>query len=451
MSVYDHPSTLQLAGHAADPAIGQHLAACVACRVRAARLWHELAPGEPADDAVARILEASSPGPAILASFSAERDAGPPRPGDIWRIGRDEPILGWVRQVFGDAIDIIPVVLDIELADQESVFLPPESTPLGMPLALLTGIRGHVGPRALLQRIGYVHAFAAVKEVMAAARDGRMPNGVAVGPPIASDDDQRVEYRQVVADLLADLAPDTWTDDGPPGSELTELLSAELSLLNSSAQVRPISLHREPVSTAISLFPCARVTYLDTSLTVAALAGASLEEVLRSPSALAGACLNVARLEPDAGAIAVTGRVPGGLDWSAVVLKVADLRAAYETPTGRKMAPRIAREPLPVIDAVMKYLDGQAPAWEVTEPVTTRIDGIDIAGLAGRSAADAVANVRVQYRRARTPAKKSAGDRLPGDLAARLADGIEAILAGEPADRVLDQLAGPDQTERGDG
>jgi hypothetical protein len=99
----------------------------------------------------------------------------------------------------------------------------------------------------------------------------------------------------------------------------------------------------------------------------------------------------------------------------------------------------------------MKYLDGQAPAWEVTEPVTTRIDGIDIAGLAGRSAADAVANVRVQYRRARTPAKKSAGDRLPGDLAARLADGIEAILAGEPADRVLDQLAGPDQTERGDG
>jgi hypothetical protein len=453
MSVYDHPSTLQLAGQTADPAIGPHLAACVACRVRAARLWHELAPGEPAHDAVARILEASSPGPAILASFSAERDAGPPRPGDIWRIGRNEPILGWVRQVFSDAIDIIPVVLDIELADQESVFLPPESTPLGMPLALLTGVRGHVGPRALLQRIGYVHAFAAVKEVMAAARDDRMPNGVAVGPLIESDDDQRVEYRQVIADLLADLGPDTWTDDGPPGPELTELLSAELSFLNSGAQVRPTSLHREPVSTAISLFPCARVTYLDTSLVVAAVVGASLDEVLSSPSALAGACLNVARLEPDAAAIAITSGARGGpaLDWSAVVLKVADLRAAYETPTGRMMAPRLAREPLPVLDAVVKYLDSQAPAWEVTEPVTTRIDDIDIAGLAGRSAADAVADVRGQYRRARTQAKKSAGARLPGDLAARLAAGIEAILAGEQVDRVLDQLTDQDQTERGHG
>jgi hypothetical protein len=452
MSVHDHPSTLQLAGQEADPAVQQHLAACVACRVRAARLWHELAPGEPAHDAVARILEASSPGPAILASFSAERDAGPARPGDIWRIGRNEPILGWVRQVFSDAIDIIPVVLDIELADQESVFLSPDSTPLGIPLALLTGIRGHVGPRALLQRIGYVHAFSAVREVMAAARDGRMPDGVTVGPPIESDDDQRIEYRQVIADLLADLGPDTWTDDGPPGPELTELLSAELSFLNSGAQVLPMSLHQEPVSAAISLFPCARVTYLDTSLVVAAVVGGGLDEVLTFQPALADACLNVARLEPDAAAIAITSKTRGrlGIDWPAVVLRVADLRTAYETPTGRVMAPRIAREPLPIVDAVVKYLDSQAPAWEVTEPVTTRIDGIDIAGLAGRSAADAVADVRSQYRRARTPAKKSAGVRLPGDLAARLAEGIEAILAGEQVDRVLDHLTDQEQTERGD-
>lgn len=452
MSVYDHPSTLQLAGQEADPAIRQHLTACVACRVRAARLWHELAPGDPAHDAVTRILEASTPGPAILASFSAERDPGPPRPGDIWRIGRNEPVLGWVRQVFSDAIDIIPVVLDIELADQESVFLPPEATPLGMPLALLTGIRGHVGPRALLQRIGYVHAFAAVREVMAAARDGRVPDGVAAGPPIDSDDDQRVEYRQVIADLLADLAPGTWTDDGPPGSELAELLAAELSFLNSGAQVLPMPLHQEPVSSAISLFPCARVTYLDTSLVVAALVGSGLDDALTSQSALADACLNVARLEPDAAAIAITSKARGRLDidWPAVVLRVADLRTAYETPTGRVVAPRMAREPLPVVDAVVKYLDSQAPAWEVTEPVTTRIDGIDIAGLAGRSAAGAVADVRGQYRRAKTPAKKSAGGRLPGDLAARLADGIEAILAGEQVDRVLDRLTDTGQTERPD-
>jgi len=104
-----------------------------------------------------------------------------------------------------------------------------------------------------------------------------------------------------------------------------------------------------------------------------------------------------------------------------------------------------------VVDAVVKYLDSQAPAWEVTEPVTAPIDGIDIAGLAGRSAADAVASLRGQYRRARLPAKRSAAGRLPGDLPARLADGIEAILAGEQVDDVLDRLTGQDQGERGDG
>jgi hypothetical protein len=125
-----------------------------------------------------------------------------------------------------------------------------------------------------------------------------------------------------------------------------------------------------------------------------------------------------------------------------VVLKVADMRAAYETPTGHLASPRVPREPLPVIDAVAKFLDNQSPAWEVTEPVATRLGDIDIDALAGRSAADAVAGVTAQGRRARTPAKKSAWTHLPGDLAPRLAQGISALLAGEPVDRVLDDLTG---------
>jgi hypothetical protein len=448
MSVYDHPGTLELAAardpQAADEAVRQHLEACLACRVRAARLWHELLPGDPSEDAVARILEASSPGPAIIATFTNERDPGPPRPGEIWRIGRDEALLVWVRQVFDDAIDVIPVVLDIELADQESVFLPAESTPLGMPLALLAGIRGHVGPRAMLQRIGYVHAFSAVREVMAAARDGRPPAGVAVGPPIETDDDQRIEYRQVVADLLADLAPDTWTGDGPPGAKIDQvmdLLRQELSFWQAGVQVLPMPLHQEPVSAGLALFPCARVTYLDTSIVVALISGAGLDESLAAERALPLACLSLARLEPDAAAIAIAGDAAG---WPAVVLRVADLRNAYETPTGRLAAPRVARQSLPVGDALRKFLEAQATAWEVTEPVTARIGEIDIGGLASRSAATAVGDIAAQGRKSRMPAKKSAWARLPKDLGRRIAGSITAISAGEPVDGVLDALIGPD-------
>jgi hypothetical protein len=166
--------------------------------------------GSPDADAISRILEASTPGPSVLARLTSTHDEGPPRPSELWRVGCDEALLVWVRRVFADAVDVVPVVLDIELADQESVVVPAHATSLGMPLALLTGVRGHVGMPAFLQRLGSVEVAAQVQEVMAATREGRPPQGVDVGLPIESDDDQRVEYRQAIADLLSDLAPSRW-------------------------------------------------------------------------------------------------------------------------------------------------------------------------------------------------------------------------------------------------
>jgi hypothetical protein len=93
---------------------------------------------------------------------------------------------------------------------------------------------------------------------------------------------------------------------------------------------------------------------------------------------------------------------------------------------------------------VAKFLDNQVPAWEVTEPVATLLGDIDVDALAGRSAADAVDGIAAQGRRARTPAKKSAWTHLPPGLVPRLAHGISALLAGEPVDRVLDDLTGED-------
>lgn len=210
MSFSGHPGELRLAAARdvkADAGVRAHLEQCVACRVRAARLWHAAAPTEPGSEAVSRILAASAPGPALPVGAAGARSPGPPRPGELWRAGREEALLVWVRRVLPGAVDVLPVVLDVELADQESLLLPAGSTPLGVPLAVLAGVRAHVGLPALLQLAGFAGIAGQVREVMTAAMQGRAPAGVNVGPPITTAADQRIEYRQVIADLLADLAP----------------------------------------------------------------------------------------------------------------------------------------------------------------------------------------------------------------------------------------------------
>jgi len=446
MSTRDHPSALALAavqdGSLPSAAVREHLAACLACRVRASRLRHMDSPGNPSDDAVARILEATTPGPEVLARLTSTHDEGPPRPGELWRVGRDEALLVWIRRVLADAVDVIPAVLDIELADQESVIVSVDAIPVGMPLALLTGVRGHVGMPAFLERIGYLDASAQVREVMSATRDGRAPQAVDVGPPIESEDDQRIEYRQVIADLLADLAPSRWTGPiaapamGSGSDELLELLSQDLPGRHYAALISAVPLRHVSAYDETSLSTCARVACLDTSVIVAILDGSHLEDALKIGE-LAGACLEVVLLEPDADAIAVASRSSG---WPTVVLRVPQLRTAFETPRGDRIGPRLITEPLPVIDALAKFLDNQVTAWEETEPAASRIQSLNLEQLARQSAAEAVAAVVAEGRRAKTQAKKLAWTNPAEDLGSKIAASIIAIAADEPTEVVLDDL-----------
>ncbi len=447
MSIYDHPSALALAATPENSASGagvhEHLAACLACRIRAGRLRHVTMPGDPSEDSVARILEASTPGPEILARLTTTHDEGRPLVGEIWRAGRDEAILVWIRRVFDDAVDVVPAVLDIELADQESVILPAGSTPLGLPLALLTGIRGHVGLLAFLERVGFVDASAQVQEAMSAAREDRTPHAIEVGLPIDREDDQRIEYRRVIADLLADLAPSRWETPAPneglageSTNEFADLISRNLPVRHSGVRILPVSNYSVSVNEEFSLSTCLRITYLDTSLIMAMVEGASLEDILRI-EALADACLEIIRLEPDTTAVAVTS---WSVDWLTVVLTIPQLRTAFEPPGGQQVAPRLTREPLPVVDALAKFLDGQVCAWEVTEPATSEIEDLSFRQLALRSATDAVAEIVAQGHRARTIAKKLAWTNLADDLVLQIAASMTSIAANEPVDAVLDEL-----------
>ena len=446
MNIRDHPSALALAASQDESqeaaTVREHLTVCLTCRVRAGRLRHMTAPGSPSDDAVARILQASVPGPSVLERLTTTHEDGSPRPGELWRVGRDEALLVWVRRVFADTADVVPAVLDIELADQESVVIPAHATPLGMPLALLTGVRGHVGMPAFLERLSSLDASAQVQEVMTATREGRAPQGVEVGLPIESEDDQRIEYRQVVADLLSDLGPSRWpgpiADEVPESDydELCGLLSQEVPSRHYGARVSEVPFRPVQAYDTTSLWTCARVAYLDTSVIVAILDGTRLEEALLV-AALATACLEVVRLEPDADAIAVTGKSPG---WPTAVLGVPQLRTAYEAPRGVQVPPHLTVEPLPVIDALAKFLDTQVTAWEVTEPAAPKVQNLDIGQLALEAAVEAVNNVTAEGRRARTPAKQRAWTNLADELGSRIAASIISITTDKPTEAVLDDL-----------
>jgi hypothetical protein len=169
---------------------------------------------------------------------------------------------------------------------------------------------------------------------------------------------------------------------------------------------------------------------------VAILDGANLETALLV-TALADACLEVVRLEPDADAIAVSEKSSG---WPTAVLGVPELRTAFETPSGHRMPPRLKAEPLYVVDALAKFLDTQVTAWEETEPPVRKIQSLDFEHLALEAAMEAVNAVITEGRRARTPAKQEAWTGLAEDLSSQIAAVIVSIASGDRMETVLDDF-----------
>lgn len=453
MSVYEHPTALTLASALTDPSIAaqieSHVDTCLACRVRMARLEHS-APETPipSPGSVQRILDASSPGPMVLEKLTVTDDDAP-LPGQLWRIGRDEALLVWVRRVLNGAVDVIPVVLDVELADEETLVVSASDNPLGMDLALMTSVRGRVDRRAFLQLLGEVDAAEEVEALLTAVRTGRPPGAIQTGPTISDERDQRIEYRQVLADLLLDLSPTMWDQDDGSAEEdeeeeesflnverLLELLAEELPLRHRGVVVVGASEHRFAIDRQNCLVATARVSYLDTSLIVALLVGELTVPELVATT-VADACLAIVRSEPDADAVAISGV---DQEWSTIILPVPDMRMAFEPPGGSQKGPRILMEPMPAVDAIAKYLDRQVTAWEVTEPQDRVVVAADVPALAARFAEAALAQVVVEGGRAHTPAKKKAWTSLSTETTGRIAEAIVAISGNEPPDKIVQAL-----------
>jgi len=402
----------------------------------------------PTSNVVQRIVDASTVVPGVT-NIPADRDEHEPEPGELWRVGRDEALLAWVRKNLHDgAVDIVPVVLDVDLADEQTVIVEVERSPLPVELGVMVALRTHVHRDAFINRLGTLDISAPVEDVIAAAREGRDTTAT-VGPRIEFDDDDRIEYRQALRDLLDDLSPSGWLAESPSAgvaatgpSSLTKLPGPDLAELQSQIQYRiraaqciDLPFDQFDLERGRSLRTLFKVAYLNTAVVVMSVQ--SLDDALVDQLALVYACQRAMESSPDADAVCVT---EPRVEWGCVLYSCASMREALELPGGRSVGPAPILTGYGVVDTLSKHLEGAAPAWEVTDSAPRGLGSVDMAEIAGRHAQTSIAGIQSQGRRALQAAKKSTWSTLPAELEERVSRFITAVIESVPVADALAEL-----------
>lgn len=425
-----------------------HLVECLACRVRAARIAQADGLAAPTPNVVQRIVEASTVVPGVT-GLPTGRDEQEPEPGELWRIGGDEALLAWVRKNFHDgAVDVVPVVLDVELADEQTVIVDSDVSPLPVELAAMTALRTHVRRDAFINRLGNLNIATEIEDVIAATREGRDPTAP-VGARIELDDDDRIEYRQALRDLLDELSPSNraayfgsadGAATGPssefqlPSSDLAELQVQVGSRIRAAVCIRTPSeqfdLHRGG-----SVRPLFKVAYLNTAVVVVAVE--SLSDALIDDLGLIDACQRAMKSSPDANAVCIAEPRD---DWTCVLYSCASMRGAVELPDGRSVGPTPILRGYGMVDTLSKHLEGAAPAWDATDGTLSSLGSIDMAEIAQRHAETSITQIVATGRRAHQPAKKATWTALSPDLSDRVARFVTAVTESVPVAEALIEL-----------
>jgi hypothetical protein len=438
MTANIHPTSGDLVTAVTEPdraaATLGHTEGCVACRVRLLRLRRDLGFEPLEDDSLERILAASTPLPGGLGALVLAERQGDPQSGEIWRIGSAEALLVWVRRVFDDGVaDVIPLVLDVELADQETVLVGADATPLASELAAMTALRTHVHFGAFLNRIGYLDIGKEVNEVMTAVVEGRRPSGVRVGPPIDDDDDRRIEYRQALRDLLADFAPSVWAEAHPEHiEESTESVKSRLGERIGGLDIRDAAAKVVVTSEGVRVSTLMKITCLTTAVLVV-----TLDDAFPELADLVEACEELADQEIDSDAVAVT--VPGD-GWDTVLFTRAHLRSAIGLPNGALTGPTVTLDGHNLVEILVKFFDGITNLWDVTEPIADQLKQRNVHQMATKHAKSALEQVSQAGARAHQGPKKQAWQALPAELCGQVARFVEAIVGDEPVDEALREL-----------
>lgn len=424
--------------------IENHLERCLACRVWASRLRHASL-AEPDDTFVSELVDSSSIVPAgLYRALTASPTSRNPEVGELWRVGRDEALLVWVRRVLDDSALVIPAVFDEDLADNFSLIVQKDDSPLDVELVLLTSVEGHVDLRAFLQLVGSLQVHSEVEALRKARKSQQeTPSDISIGSSITTSEDQRLEYRQLVADLLADISPGSFAQEDQPGHPekgfdvhtfINDL--RELTWRRAGVRIQILDLDNLAVDPAHELLVAAVVEDLDASVLATVLSGANPPAMLEEP-ATAAACGKLLRRYPDADHVAVS---VGDEGWTTVIVDPTFANQAVAPPSGIVVEPSVSMIPLPLVDALFKHLDAYVPPWADQGTVEFDHEPFDIASVASTHAGQAIRRLNASGRRSDSP-KKEVFVSFDEKEALRVTEFIASIVSGGMSpEEALDEL-----------
>jgi hypothetical protein len=427
----DHPTTDELLAAATgkpSPETATHLEDCRRCQVLLARLRdaHAINWDVPAE-APMRLIQAS---PTIAATHQQPTTSDTlPTTGDVWRTQAPESLLVWVRKPVSErTIDVIPLTLDADLADDRTLIVKASETPWGCDAAVFVDTRTHVHVDALESKLTTLDLAEDVQHVI---DDEPQRTTRATGTPMASIEDQRLEYREALRRGLDRFAPSSWgrgNRNSAPDPETNTHRSVPEDRLNDRIPGLTF-LHvseKSATTTVGTMTSCRKVECLDAVVLICRLD--STAPLLQSDVAdVARASRELVASEHDATAVAVFQPTP---EQPTALYRRSDMRSAIGIPSGETADPGPYLFDLPLVDALFKHFDGYdvGTTWFGPERLAS-LAAVDLGKRASRHAAASADTVAKSGRAAIQPPKKAAFGRAHEHVSAIEAF-VEAVARG---------------------
>jgi hypothetical protein len=421
-------------------AVRAHLSDCVACRVRFTRLQRAGEFEGPSESVLSHLIADSPVLTEDVRTFISTVSRDSVEPGEVWKVGVDDAVLVWVRRIVNrSTIDVIPLVFDTAMADNESILIAADRTPLAMPLAALTSIRIQIHADTFVNKIGNLDIAEPVEAVLAASRSAQPHRVEGVGLPIEDRDDPRIEYRQLINDILSDLTPVVYAErckaeadqhitpaervrrrieaGTTPGADTSHVDSVDAGRVEDTDASSPATIHDfgaifDKIQTDLieRLDPTAlchrcnelsehtdhgqftallKVHYIDASVLVVLYEHD--RQGLPEPWQAAIGVASMLQIEVDVHGVAVASQ--NNLDESILMTR-ADLRPALLLPHGTWSKATATITGHSLVETLMKFLDGEPAAWDLFERAETRLPEFDLETVARGHATTVLGEVR---------------------------------------------------------